>query len=161
MRRFPAIVLLAVLAGCASGGAAITSEVEATHLANVRKINLFTPSLLGEEGVLFNSLLREKLTNRLAAYIHPGARWTLTILAAEYTRPDYKQSDPYYKLMLEAELTDINGKQGQHVRAGATETVAGLEQTAEQEAAVRVRLVETAVDTLVSKLPLTGGTLSE
>jgi hypothetical protein len=151
VRTLLIVGLVVVLAGCASGQTDVTAEVKATSLANVRKMNLFTPSLLGEEGKIFNSLLAQKLTQRLTDYLHPGARWTLTIVHIDYTTPHFKQKEPHYKLTLDAEMTDMYGKQGWHATVGTSEIPAESGLTEEQ---VRERLVDKAVEALFLQLPL-------
>ena len=151
MRIFLIAGILAVMAGCAGGAPDITAEVEATNLATVRKINLFTPSLAGEKGELFNLFLTKKLNQQLADYLNPGARWTLTIVKVDYTTPHYKQKEQHYKLALEAELTDMHGKRGWHAISGTSEITAD---PAWSEERIRDLLVEKAVEELVKNLPL-------
>ena len=152
MRMLLIFGVLAALAGCASGnGIDLSAEGKATSLANVTTVNLFTPSLPGEEGELFNALLEKKLRGRLGSFLHPGARWTLTVVDIEYTTPHYKQETQHYKLMLEADLVDMDGKRGSPIIIWTPEHVA---QEGWTEPQIRELLVDAVIEALVPKLPL-------
>lgn len=152
MRLFLLAALTAALAGCVGGRLPeVDAEVEATSLANIRTVNLFSLSLHGEVGELFNELLEVKLRERLAGYVDPGSRWTLTIVKVGYTTPHFKQKTPYYKMTLEAELVDMNGKRGWQAVAGTGEIVANPEWNEER---IRVHLADAAAEALIEKLPL-------
>lgn len=144
--------LAAALAGCVTGGLpTIAADVESTSLANVRSLNLFTPSLPGELGTKFNSLLENKLTEKLSNVLNPGARWTLTVVNVEYTTPHHEQKFAHYKLALEVELVDVAGKRGWHAIVGTPEVEAKPSWNEQQ---IREHLVNAAADALVLKLPL-------
>jgi hypothetical protein len=144
--------LAAGLTGCITGRLPeVVAEVEATSLANVRTLNLFTPSLYGEEGKLFNPLLERRLRERMANILDSGARWTLTVVSIEYTTPHFKQKTPHYQLELEVELTDLEGKRGWHAVVGTPEIAARPEWS---EARIREHLVIAAAEALVGRLPL-------
>jgi hypothetical protein len=153
MRTLVILALASVLAGCGGGRMPeIEAEVEATALANVRTVNVFTLSLPGETGRMFNDLLETKLKEKLAGHLNPGSRWTLTVVNVEYTTPHFKQETPCYRLALEAEMVDMHGKRGWHAKKVETPEIPAGPDWSEQE--VREQLVDAVVDALVSRLPL-------
>ncbi len=147
-----AVVLTLGLFGCqAAKLPTIVAQVEATSLAAMRTVNLVTLSLAGEDGEKFNKLLEQKLTETLGIYISHGSRWSLTVLEVKYVTPHFKQEIQHYKLSVEAELVDLDGKQGWRAVVATPELIAGPEWP---EGQVREHLVDSAVKALVEQLPL-------
>ena len=133
MRIILIIGLAAALAGCVSSRLPeIEAEVEATSLANIRTVNMFSLSLPGETGKMFNLLLENKLREKLAGFLQPGSRWTLMVVNVEYTTPHFKQKTPHYKMALEAELVDINGKRGWHTMKEETPEIVAKSEWSEE-----------------------------
>lgn len=145
-------VLAAALAGCImSRMPEVEARVDAPSLAQARKMNLYTVSLYGKDGELFNPLLDYKLRQRLAGMLDPGAYWTLTLVDIKYTRPNHRQATPHYKLALQVQLTDMHGRRAWPAVIETQEIPAKGWYKEEQ---VRERLAEAAVIALVSELPL-------
>ena len=111
MRMLLIAGMVVALTGCLmSRMPDVEARVEAPSLAQARKMNLYTVSLYGKDGELFNPILDYKLRQRLAGMLDPGAHWTLTIVDIKFTRPSYRQEIPHYKLALQVQLTDKSGR---------------------------------------------------
>jgi hypothetical protein len=152
MRMLLIAGMAVAIAGCmVSRMPEVEARVDAPSLAQARKMNLYTVSLYGRDGELFNPLLDYKLRQRLAGMLDPGSYWTLTIMDIRYTRPTELQETPHYQLALEVQLTDMEGR-------CAWPAVIKTQQIPAKawydEAQIRERLAEAAVNALVAELPL-------
>jgi hypothetical protein len=152
MRMLLVAGMVVALAGCImSRMPDVEARVDAPSLAQARKMNLYTVSLYGRDGELFNPILDYKLRRRLAGMLDPGAHWTLTIVDIRFTRPSHRQETPHYKLALQVQLTDMYGRRAWPAVIETQEIPA---KGWYEEERIREHLAEAAVAALVAELPL-------